>query len=532
MQRISRQALQEDIHQLARTLAEAHPDPYTTRGGPIAFHHRVQKLLAGIPEDGMSQHQFSHYVHPLIAAPGDGHTQLFEPENPQETTTQPTRRLWLHWEIIEQEFYLAITCYAELEVLIGARLLAINDLALETLLQRMGTYQGYDNVYQNLHHLAQSLESPSLLALLLAQDEPPAEIRLTLKLADSSQKTLNVPLTAEQPGIPLEADSAFVLPPLNAARMCHTFLDAHYQVAYLRIESLLYYREHFEYLTTLGHTQNVDRWLEDVGHALPPEKTFPKTREERIAMVPAATSLLRDLFSAMRLAHTSTLIVDLRFCSDGGSFFTTILNYFLYGIGALQIENNGYQIKRYSPLYFENYTQDSSEQYAEAIRNGGYDYSDEMRWRQGPIFEHTTRARLQALTDLRLLSRHSLSFAREFQSRAYEAAWTPQVYVLTSTQTYSAGVTTAVSLLRHGAILIGTPPAQNGNSFSGGLSFTLKYSRIKGNIPFKRQILFPPDEGKEQIIRPHHELTYDYLASHNYDPNASIQLVLDTLAEA
>lgn len=523
MQRISRQALQEDIQQLAQLLIETHPDPYTAGGGALAFHRRVHMLLTELPEDGLTREQFLRYARPLVASVRDGHTRLLDPED----VDSGNRRPWLQWRIIEEDLYLARTYHTEQEGLIGARLLALNGMDKETLLQRMGEIQGYDNVYQNLHNLAQSLECPAALAALLKQEEPPTEFCLTLLLVDGSQREIHVSLQETQPGIPLEADSAFTLPPLNAARMCRAFLDARHRVAYLCADSLLYYRENFEYMSALGYTQYIDDWLEDVRRGLPPDSDFPEARDERIALVPSATELLRDLFSAMRLAHTTTLIIDLRFCSGGNSFFATMLTYFLYGVKALQEENEAYQIKRYSPLYFENYTQDSPERHAEAMRNWGYDYVEEEQWRRYRKDASTTRSRLQALADLRESVKRSPTFAKEFKSRAYEAAWTPKVYVLTSAQTYSAGFDTAVTLSRHGAELVGTPPAQAGNCFTDTLGFTLQYSRLRGNISFKRQVLFPQDPEKGNVLHPQHELSYAYLVEHHYDPNAAIQLVLD-----
>lgn len=527
MQRISRQALQEDLYQLTRLLSESHPDPYTAGGGSLAFHRRVNTLLSSIPADGLTQTQFLCHIRPLVASLGDGNTCLFTPEEECEARTR--RHPWLTWSVIEQDLYLVRVYQPEQEVLLGARLLALNSLPLPTLLTRMGKIQGYDNIYQNLVHLTLALKDPLLLSALLHQDDPPNTIEVMLTLRNGDQQTIQIPLLEERPGIPLEPDSTFILPPLNSARMCRAFLDAGHQVAYVRADSLLHYRESFEQFHAQGYIGHMEQPLEEAQRYPPLDTNPPGKLEERIALVPAATDLLRDLFSAMRLAHTSVLIIDLRFCPSGNSFFATILSYFLYGIDAMLASawDEGYQIKRYSTLYFENYIKDTPEEHSEALRNGGYDYTDEASWLQRQESGFTPRVRLQALADLRQQVKTSPTFASEFQKRAYEASWTPKVYVLISAQTYSTGFDTAVTLQRHGACVIGTPSAQSGNCFIDALSFTLQYSRLKGHIAFKRQILFPNNEEQGNILKADHELTYDYLATHSYDPHATIQLALD-----
>ncbi|HEV8190409.1 MAG TPA: hypothetical protein VGP82_02845 [Ktedonobacterales bacterium] len=41
--------------------------------------------------------------------------------------------------------------------------------------------------------------------------------------------------------------------------------------------------------------------------------------------------------------------------------------------------------------------------------------------------------------------------------------------------------------------------------------------------------MFPDDPERGTVLRPTHELTYDYLAEHNVDPHASVTLALEHL---
>src|SRR6185312_2537517 len=81
-ERIAQADAIEDILQLARTLAEAHPDPYTALGGPLAFHRHVAEIVATVPEGGVTRSQLLTRLRPLVAALRDGHTAIRLPDAP------------------------------------------------------------------------------------------------------------------------------------------------------------------------------------------------------------------------------------------------------------------------------------------------------------------------------------------------------------------------------------------------------------------------------------------------------------------
>lgn len=107
--------------------------------------------------------------------------------------------------------------------------------------------------------------------------------------------------------------------------------------------------------------------------------------------------------------------------------------------------------------------------------------------------------------------------------------WTPEVLVLTSADTFSAGFDLVVVLWRRGARIVGVPSAQAGNCFIDILGYTLKHSGLWGNISFKRSLYFPDDPERGKLLRPTHELTYEYLSSQGFDPHATINLALEHL---
>jgi hypothetical protein len=229
----------------------------------------------------------------------------------------------------------------------------------------------------------------------------------------------------------------------------------------------------------------------------------------------------------MRAANSAALLVDLRECDGGNSFFAAILGYFLHGADALLRTERGYQVRRYSPLYFANYRNARPKDFAVQLRNGGYDFAEERAWqaRQSGTTEPTPEE--HAAQEHYVAQ--SPTFAAEYAARAHEAHRTPRVVVLTSAWTYSAGFDTVALLVRNGASVVGVPSAQAGNCFIDVLRFGLEHSKLAGWISFKWSQLFPGEPERGRVLRPERELTYAGLAARGFDPHAAVALALDYL---
>src|SRR5262245_35579429 len=372
---LSQEQLQADLAQLVHLLAATHPDPYSAGGGPVAYHRRADDIAAALPAEGLDDATFLRLLRPFVAALGDGHTSFFPLPAPPGPPDYPR----LTWDVVERELYVASVTHEEDRPLLGARLAAIGGVAAGELADRLAQMRGCDNEKQLLAQLALALENRSQLAELLRADELPAHLWLGLLLPGASHHEAALGWDAEQAPAAIRPPSAIVAPALNAARMGWSFLDARHEVAWLRVGPVRFYREAFEVSRATGFAGIAEDRLAMVarealgGH-------LPESIDERLAAVPSATELLRDLFAAMREARSSALVVDLRECDGGNSFFAGILGTFLYGGEALLRADEGYQVKRYSPLYFANYRSARPEDYPEAMRNGGYDFAEERAW--------------------------------------------------------------------------------------------------------------------------------------------------------
>jgi hypothetical protein len=519
---LSQSELRDDLAQLVRLLAESHPDPFSAGGGPIAYYRRADELAAALPAAGLDDAAFLRLLRPFVAAIGDGHTAFF----PHPAQVGPAARSWLAWDVVERDLYIAAVARDEDRPLLGARLAAAGGVEVGELATRLARLRGCDNEYQVLAQLALALGDPVRIAELLGADGAPSRVPLTLLLPDGARRRAELGW-GEEPAA-LGPPSAIAAPALNAARLGWSFLDGGGEVAWLRVASLRHYREAFEVTRSTGFAGIAEDRLATVAREALGGR-LPEDVEARLAAVPAATEMLRDLFDAMREARTAALIVDLRECDGGNSFFATILGSFLYGGEALLRTDGGYQVRRYSPLYFANYRNASPADFPEALRSGGYDFAEERAWlaRRGGDGAPTAEEREAHERYVALAP----TFAREYAARQGEAAWTPRVAVLTSAWTYSAGFDVVKLLLHNGAAVIGVPSSQAGNCFIDVLRFQLDHSKLAGWVSYKWSLAFPGDADRGRVLRPARDLTYADLAARGFDPHASVALALDYLRD-
>jgi hypothetical protein len=430
--------------------------------------------------------------------------------------------------VVECDLYVAAVSHEDDRLLLGARLGGLCGVPAAELASRLRRLRGCDNEYQVLAQLALTFADPAALADLLDRDAFPADAPLELLLPDGGLVTVALTWEAEAPRTMFSPPSTLTPPTLNAARLGWSFLDARGATAWLRVASLRHYRESFEFQRATGFQGLSTDRLAAIAREVP-EGHLPATMEEQIAAVPSATELVRDLVAAMQEARTATLLVDLRECDGGNSFFATLLGYFLYGREALLLAEQGYQVRRYSPLYFANYQGETPEAMAAAVQNGGYDFADERSWLARQRDDPTPEALAQASAEFERGIARAPTFAREYARGAGPATWTPRVVVLTSAWTYSAGFDVAALLVRQGADIVGVPSAQAGNCFIDILRFHLDHSGLEGMLSFKWSLLFPDDAERGRVLRPARELTYADLVARQFDPQATIALALDHL---
>ena len=519
----TQQELMHDARQLASILERSHPDPYISGGGKILFQRRFQNLLEDLPDGGMTAERFYRLLLPFVASLRDGHTALLTPQ----TGTPPRSGLPLTFKIIDESLAVAGTVRKDNTDLRGALLLDVEGVPLQELLQRQNNLRGIENVYGTLALLTRSLSTERGLQNLLPERTDSAKTRLTLSLADGETRDFlfehgeNAESPLAKPG------SKVLLPDMSQSDVAWHFLDKNGKTALLKIDDMSSYREACEDWIASGMSEGLEmaRAAYEKFHG----QAAPEQIEEILAGIPSATNVFKELVVAMKRAGTTLLIVDLRENTGGNDLMVRMLLYFLFGQESMASYNKGFQISRYSELYFQVYANASlagiNRNRTVPLEVGDYDFSEQQARSRG-----IDQATLLELAGESLQG--TPTFYELFSEDVYRNFYRPpNLVALSSAWTYSSGFTMLAALEELGATVVGTPSAHAGNNFGDSLLFQLTNTKLRGAVSFKQNVTFPDDPDKGRCLKPDIVLTHEKWASLNFDPNAEVLLALESFGD-
>ena len=472
--RLTRAALSEDARQLLTAIESAHPDPYTSGGGRIAFHRRFHEILAAIPADGMTVPEFHRLLLPFVAAVGDGHTAIRLPRSSSPTPTG----LPLRFGIAEESMIVQNEISLDNESLLGGRLCSLEGVGFAELIKRQNRLRGIENIYGTMALLGRSLLSREGLGALLPEWNDHDHLGCELLLADGRRRGFRLPLDAKAEVKVDFPKSRVVMPDLERSDVAFRFLDRNKETALLAVKDMMAYREGCEGWLAEGFSEAAELIGAAYARFHPGEP--PKDLRKALQAIPSASETFRDLVLAMKKAKTRNLIVDLRGNGGGNGYMCYMLLYFLYGDRAMKEFGEGYDIPRYSDLYFQLYTAASLEEInkgrAVPLEKGDFDFLDEERYRTQ-----------KGIVGIESYLANSPTFMAVYRSGRFNGIYTPpNVLVLCSSLTYSSGFNLMTALSKKGATIVGTPSAQPGNNFGDSLILQLKNTGIQAFVAFKQ----------------------------------------------
>jgi hypothetical protein len=519
----TQQELMHDARQLASILEQSHPDPYINGGGKIAFQRRLQSLLEDIPSAGMSADEFYPLLLPFVAALRDGHTALFTPQ----TGVPPKPGLPLAFKIIDESLAVARVVHKDNTNLRGALLLGVEGIPLPELVQRQNNLRGIENVYGTLALLTRSLGTERGLQNLLPERTDDAKIRVTLRLAGGDIRDFLFESGESTEDSLAEPSTKVLLPDMSRSDVAWNFLDKDGKTALLKIDDMSSYREACEDWIASGMSEGVD--MARAAYQKFHGQAAPEQVEDILAGIPSATSVFKDLVAAMKREGTTRLIVDLRENTGGNDLMVPMLLYFLFGKESMVTYDKGFQISRYSELYFQVYANASMKEINRnrvvPLQIGDYDFLGE---RAGSDAINLAALPNVAGENLKVAPTFYKVFSQDLYENFYRP---PHLVVLSSAWTYSSGFTMLAAMEGLGATVVGTPSAHAGNNFGDSLLFQLTNTQLRGAVSFKRNVTFPDDPEKGRCLMPDIMLTHEKWASLNFDPNAEVLLALESFRE-
>ncbi len=524
---IQRELLIQDIRQLNDILETAHPDPYINGGGKIAYHRRLQKLIMNIPTQGMSNEEFFYHIQPFTAKLEDAHTGLSHDELLHDK--EYPGGIPLYFSPVEDILYVSEAVSEEHLPLIGSKLISVEGILFQDLIKRMRSLRGFDNLSNLLGNLGRFgvLFFKGDLEKLLPEWKNNSQIKVVLESPNGEEKEILFK-TEKQVQYPLHKQKSKILLPNLDKFITYHFVDQQKNIALLRIDNMITYREAHELFLELGITE----FHEAMKKAYQKHNTseVPNKLSDIIAGLSSATEIFQSMFNEMKEANSDYLIVDLRKCRGGQDYIIFFLLYFLVGTNkALELIKSRSDI-----LKLSNFLNESSEK---GIDLKSIFYYDKVPLLINDYYLGNDKSFINRDGDMQTIKesfsrdfKKMPSFNQVFQTNEYESFYLPnKLVVLCSDATHSSGFDMMLNLNRIGAVNVGVPSGQSGNSFGNIRQFMLTNSKIKGKVATRFFIAFPEKPMKHLTLYPDYQLTYDLLQENNFDENTTLLYALELI---
>lgn len=515
-----REELVEDLRYLAETLSESHPDPFSGHGGRVAFHRRLEASVRDVPESGESVESFYPRAAELAARVRDGHTSLEAPERDEsesgsgfaeteDATDGVAGELAVGFRVVGDELYVDEVYEQTHDDLLGARLLAVEDVPMADLVERAGRLHGADNVFQRRVRVTLLLQEIEPLRYLL--DDVIRDPACRFELADGRTVDRTVART-EATDEPVASLETTVASPETDGEPAYRFLDDDRRTALLVLPDMVSYREAAEMMVEVGHEEAAD-WARNAHERLV-DGPVPEDLDDVVTALPSAVEVLTDLVTEMAAAGTERLVVDTRENTGGNSLLSNALKYVLHGWdGILDAGENHWSVPKDSRLYRESRDDGPVE---DTENPAGFDFSS--------YFEHTTDSERRERLEEFLTK--SETFAAELETAEHEAYYCPEsVSVVTAAMTYSAGAEPAFSLSELGASVVGVPPSQAPNVPRDTLRDELPNTGLEFRTAYRHVESRPDVDGR--VFRPDVELTPERFEAMGRPGDAGLRLALD-----
>jgi len=492
----------EDVRAFVAAIESTHPAPFVRAGGRFEYYSRLQSRLDDLPDDGCSERRLRTALAGLAAAVRDAHTFVVWPMADGEI---PVRL-----GVVDGDVRVRAVREGGRRELVGATLRRVEGIDRDTLRRRQQRLRGSETPHGDLVTLALSLRNWRSMAELLDRDECPDRATFEFESPDGTvyRETLTPSTTDDEWVGPSTLDR-----PTSAGWPTYRLLPDR-DAAWLRVPSMSDYREHFEY-----RGDGFDDGTRDRARSLCRAYTgepAPDDFGEALNRVPSALEVFRELAADMATAETETLVVDLRDNTGGTRILVDLLAYVLDGWDGVVTARDRPGALRYSDAFVEHRGDDAFE-----------DASGDRNWDLRPG-EYAIDGDDPAEADVRADLVKSLPTFERLEAPDWPSAaryTPPEVVVVTSATTFSAGFSLLAALRRLGASVVGTPPVQAPTYFGDLVGVDLPNSDVTAMTATSRIETLP--DGPDRVLEPDRALTAAAWRRYDYGRDASIRLAID-----
>lgn len=515
--KLSKQLFVDDFNTYIRYVEQTHPDPFSAYGGRTEFKRAAQNTRNSISES-TTREQFTEILSGFIARLGDGHTIIHSNDDHQEENT-PDKFLPFKLKAATDGIFIA-KADKEYTPYIGSKLIAVNNIAVDSLLEQTKKVRPSENQYGACYELCNLISNQRGTALLFGKL---SDLQVNIQPAKGNPQTISVTYT-ENPNWTAVDSKAHLKKENNL--LYGQMLGGKSNVGYF-VWNAVRSREMIEEVA-----QNSPEYL-DINMNTFYEHVMrmprPEDKETAIKGIPSLYSTFADLLNTMKSQQSDYLVIDLRENGGGMTPLCPPLLYMMYGDKYLNYDCQAEYNRMLSPLLLKKWNVESIEQYNES-NNTDYQLGDFIF---GKFFGKKTNQTLEEKRkDLSLIAYYG-GFGREYTENLNgKPIHEPHVIVLCSPKTFSASYHFLYWLTQIGnATVVGVPSRQAGNTFMEMTDFELPHTKITGSISNALQLFFPDDPVKGKVFMPDFPMQWSDYSTYNFDENAEILYVLDLIKE-
>ncbi len=511
----NRDSLISDFLYLTESLKETHPDPYSGFGGRIFFHKEANDILLKLQEKDYSINDFSDIISNFLAGIQDGHTTIFRQGNKKNNNTL----IFPFYTRIIPDGLIISEIAENQKTYLGSRILEVNNMPLNDLLQHVSTITSCENLYGKYNALKNHINRPDFIYRLFP--DTTNNYVLKIETADGAITEIIIPLIKKES---LNNYKTASLPEWKEISelndyMTYRFMDTEKDIMFFKLTSIMA-RENFE-VTINNNWPNAYKDMQRF-YQRTLKKEMSKDTTEALNTIPSYSETFIQLLDEMKQHNSQNLIIDLRY--NGGGWTPIILPslYMLYGDRFLQTEMNTHYYRLLSPLYLKKINKTLEE--FNTIYNCNFKIGDYIFDNEEPDTSSISYQREKFITNCMSNTKE------ELQKQQGMPVYCPKnIYVITNEYTFSAAFHYAFYLWKMGAKIIGVPSMQAPNTFMEQTFFKLPYSKLEGSISNSAQFFLPVKDYRSIIFWPDLIPTYNDYKRYGFDKHSEIMFLLDQI---
>lgn len=507
-----RDSLIVDFERLVTYLEQTHPDPYSGFGGKVAFHQKANALKRQLSEKEYDIDGFCDLLSEFIANLHDGHTYLSTGN--RNNNLQNTGVIPVSFTVIPNGIIVTGIEKGN-EQYLGAKLLRINNVPINTLLSISSKYKTAENPYGAYLNVSYFGRTQFWLEKWIG--EVGEEVTLGVEKANGKECEWKVKFISSRPDNFYEIDG--YKPISSIKNNSYGFIDRDRKVMAFVSGSIMA-RENYEYCVRNGWNNSmsdVERYYKNSRKSMPADTT------EALLGIPSFSESFLNMLNEMKNNGSETLIIDLRGNSGGWTPITLPTLYMMYGDKFLLERNFGSDCRVLSELYLNKINstlEQFNKQHGKPYKIGDYIFEEDSEEISPNEMEEVRNNFIDGC----------MSATKDaLRAQNGKAIYTPKnVFVVTDSYTFSAAFHYTFFLSNMGAKVAGVTSSQAPNTFMETTPFSLPYSRLNGSISNYMQLLLPVDDKRATSYTPDIEMTYNQYKSYQFNRDAIIMYLIES----